>query len=65
MIKLLLQQMNRDDYAALMHAFNQEFTYFVNLPENHFLAVHLENPDQYDLRETAGSFYYGRYRKES
>ncbi|NJO83652.1 MAG: hypothetical protein HC828_13170 [Blastochloris sp.] len=63
MIKLLLQQLSREDYRALMEAFNGEFTYFVNLPDDHFVAVHIQDTSQYQLREVAGSFYYGRYAK--
>lgn len=61
MIKLLLQQLSKEDYKALMEAFNGEVTYFINLPEGYFIAVHIQDPSQYQLREVAGSFFYGRY----
>lgn len=62
MIECLLNTLGKDALAELMHAFNGELEYFFDLPENHFLAVHVSRPEVYNILENKGYWYYGQYK---
>lgn len=65
MIKLLLETLTSDILEELMYAFNEEKQYFYILPTGEFLAVHVANPDDYEIIEIAGCWYYGKYKEQT
>lgn len=42
-----------------MHAFEQEFAQYVELPDGKFIGVHVEPVKHLRIRESAGSWHYG------
>lgn len=62
MIKEILETLPVEDRKALMYAFNELFCHIQDLPNNHFVGVHIEDVSDMEIKETNGVWFYGRYK---
>lgn len=61
MLRAILDSLLNQDRQALMHAFNELFCYIIDLPDGHFIGVHIQDTTNMEIKETNGVWYYGRY----
>ena len=61
-LKSLLDNLKPEQRAKLMHAFNQGFSQHVELDNNKFVGVNI-NQSHFKIEESAGDWSYGTIKK--
>lgn len=59
-LREVLDTLPLEDREALLYAFNELFCYVVDLPDNHFIGVHMADTAGKEIIESNGMWYYGR-----
>lgn len=62
MIRQILDTLPSQDRQALMHAFNEIFCFIHDLPNGHFIGVHIQNTEGMEIKESNGIWFYGKYQ---
>jgi len=59
MIKIILENLSKENYDQLMCAFENEYTQFVELRDKRFIGVNIKPNPKLKILETAGTWSYG------
>ncbi len=59
MIKEVIDGLPPQQKGQLMHAFENEFSQFIRLPDNKFIGVNVQTIKHLKIIESAGCWFYG------
>jgi len=62
MIREILDSLPPEERKALMFAFNELLCYIYDLPDRHFVGVHIDDATNLEIIETNGCWFYGKYK---
>jgi hypothetical protein len=58
MIKDALETLSQNDRELLMYSLNEGLSHYVELPNNRFIGVNINNPN-FNIEEEKGAWSYG------
>ena len=61
-LKAVLSGLNEDDREALIYSFNELICMIVDLEDDLFIGVHIQDTSDLEIIETNGMWFYGRKR---
>ena len=65
MIKEILKSLTLEERKQLMYAFENEFTQYIDLPNNKFIGVNIQSIKCLEILESKGVWSYGKKNKEA
>ena len=64
MIKDILTKLTEEQRAQLMHAFENGFDQHIELDDNKFIGVNIQETSNLVIEERAGDWSYGSYNEQ-